>query len=357
MKILHIIHSIDKSTGGPARSVTKTCVELAKLGVSIELLVQESSNKIEVPVTDNLTINYKTMSELFLYGSKLSNKEVDLIHLQHIWSPYIEIMAFWAYHKKIPYIITPRGMLEPWIMAQNPWKKKLGMFLYQDKAIKKAAHIHVTASMEEETVRALGYTNPITIIPNGQNLSEIKKIKTNYDSKKIVFISRIHPKKGIELLLEAWQAIDTQGWTLEIAGNGEADYLETLTKLVKDLDTVQFVGEQYDEDKWDFLRSAAVMVLPTFSENFGNVVVEALAVGVPVLTTKGAPWEDLEKYNCGWWIDLSVANLIVSLQTIIQTPPQELKLMGENGLQLINEKYDIKAVAKNMYKLYNKIIR
>ncbi|MDQ5928933.1 MAG: hypothetical protein QG594_711, partial [Bacteroidota bacterium] len=198
MKVLHIVNSIDKSTGGPARSVTHTCVELAKLGVSISLITQDSLDKIDVEVTNNLTISYKTIGELFIYGSRLTKNDFDLIHLQHIWNPYIEVMAFWAHKKKIPYIITPRGMLEPWIMAHNPWKKKLGMFLYQDKAIKKAAHIHVTAFMEQQSVRNLGYTNPITIIPNGIDGSRIIGAKKSYGSKKVVFLSRIHPKKGIE---------------------------------------------------------------------------------------------------------------------------------------------------------------
>lgn len=357
MKIVHITSSIDKSFGGPARSVPQTCLELAKLGVSIELIAQDSLDKVTIPDTNNFKLSLKSYWQLFKYGSKISSQDVNLIHLQHIWTPYIYLMAFWAYKKNIPYIITPRGMLEPWIMAHNPWKKKMGLFLYQHNALKRAVHIHATAQMEKDNIRKLGYNNPITIIPNGIDLSEISSIKNSYGSKKAIFLSRIHPKKGIELLLEAWRTIDTKGWTLEIAGNGDHDYVNNLVLSAKDLTNVHFVGAKYGDDKWDFLRSADVMVLPTFSENFGIVVAEALAVGLPVITTKGTPWEDLNVHNCGWWIDLSVENLKHTLTEIFSEKTSLLKVKGENGVTLIKQKYDMKQVGIAMENLYKKILK
>jgi glycosyltransferase involved in cell wall biosynthesis len=357
MKILHITNSIDKSSGGPSRSVPQTCIELAKLGISIELVTQESADQVIIKETSHLTVEFMNVRELILYGSRMSATDIDLIHLQHIWNPYIQVMAFWAFQKKIPYIITPRGMLEPWIMAHNPWRKKIALFLYQRKAIQRAAHIHATAQMEADNIRALGFSNPVTIIPNGINLSEIKKSKTVYGTKKMVFLSRIHPKKGIELLLEAWRNSNTEGWMLEIAGNGESSYITRLSESAKDLKNVRFVGAQYGEAKWDFLRSADVMVLPTYSENFGIAVAEALVVGVPVITTYGTPWEDLETETCGWWIELSVTNLETTLLKVFQTPARELEIMGRNGRKLIAAKYDIKAVAYNTIALYQKILK
>jgi glycosyltransferase involved in cell wall biosynthesis len=356
MKILHITSSIDKSSGGPSRSVPQTCIELAKLGISIELVTQESANMVVVEESSHLTVHFRSIKELFIYGSRLSAKDIDLIHLQHIWNPYIQVMAFWAFQKKIPYIITPRGMLEPWIMANNRWKKKLALFLYQKRAIQRAAQIHATAQMEADNIKELGFSNPISIIPNGIDLSEVKKGKEQYGSKKMVFLSRIHPKKGIELLLKAWRKTDTKDWMLEIAGSGEASYVETLTQSVEDLENVCFVGTKYEESKWDFLRSADVMVLPTHSENFGIVVAEALAVGVPVITTKGTPWEDLETYQCGWWIELTVSNLKRSFEEVMRASQDQIQAMGCNGQRLVKDKYDIKAVAENMRALYQKIL-
>lgn len=356
MKVLHIVNSIDKSTGGPARSVPQTCVELAGLDIFIELITQKSSDMVDVPQKARLTVRFYSIWELFLYGSRLSPSDIDLIHLQHIWNPYIQVMAFWAYQKKIPYIITTRGMLEPWIMARNSWKKKIGMFLYQKKAIQRASYIHATALMEANHIKELGFNNPISIIPNGIDLSVIKEIKENYGTRKMVFLSRIHPKKGIELLLEAWCNSETKGWSLEIGGEGDADYMKKLISSVKEYKNIHFVGAKYDKDKWDFLRSADVMVLPTYSENFGNVIAEALVIGVPVITTTGTPWGDLETYKCGWWIDLSVANLENTLEKVFSTPAEILEVMGNQGRKLVAEKYDIKAVAKKIVDLYQKVL-
>lgn len=355
MKVIHVIASIDKSTGGPARSVPQTCIELAKLGIEIEIITQKSENPVPTPNLPNLKISFKSISQLYRYGKQLSKKNIDLIHIQHIWTPYVNVMGYWAKKKKIPYLITPRGMLEPWIMNRNPWKKKLAMLLYQNKIIENANHLHVTALMEQENIERLGYSNPMTIIPNGIDLSEVKKVKTNYGSKKMVFLSRIHPKKGIELLLETWGNLKTEGWTLEIAGNGDHIYVEELRRQADKLKDVKFVGSKYGEDKWDFIRSADVMILPTYSENFGIVVAEALAVGVPVITTKGTPWQDLEMHNCGWWIDLSIGNLQKTLNEVIQLPKEKIKRKGENGIELIQSKYRIEAVAKDVENLYSEV--
>ena len=157
-------------------------------------------------------------------------------------------------------------------------------------------------------------------------------------------------------MLEAWRNCDTKGWTLEIAGNGEENYISNLKLNAQDLRNVHFVGAKYGEEKWEFLRSADVMVLPTHSENFGIVVAEALAMGVPVITTTGTPWEDLHTYECGWWIELSALNLKGILKKVMYSPPEKIRTMGINGKRLIKDKYDIKAVARNITDLYIKLM-
>ncbi len=228
MKVLHIIGSIDKSDGGPSRSVPQICEQVSQLGVEIELITRRSAHPIKVNTSKTFKLSFCSLKQLLLLGLSLSKKEVSLIHLQHVWHPYIHIMARIARLKGIPYIITPRGMLEPWIMNRNPWKKKLAMFLYQRRDLRKASAIHTTCQAETVSVRQLGLTNPITVIPNGVDLSTVPHAKTDYGTKKVVFLSRIHVKKGIELLLEAWKSLNAKDWTLEIAGEGDARYIAEL---------------------------------------------------------------------------------------------------------------------------------
>lgn len=357
MKVIHFIASIDKTGGGTTEYIRLLGNALTK---NTELIIASGKSENPITIKGVKVVFFDTritawFSMMHAFDTFLKLEQPDLIHINGIWSP-----QNWGFQKAsqmlgIEVVLSPHGMLEPWILADNPWKKKLGLFLYQRKAIQRAAHLHATAQMEAENIKALGFSNPITIIPNGIDLGEVKKIKTSYGTKKIVFLSRIHPKKGIELLLQAWRSIDTKGWTLEIAGNGEDSYIASLSQSAQDLENVSFVGPQYGEAKWDFLRSADVMVLPTYSENFGIVVAEALAVGVPVITTQGTPWEDLEHSNCGWWIDLSAGHLETSLLKAMDTSIQELQVMGSKGRKLIEEKYDIQAVASNMTELYKKI--
>ncbi len=358
MKVLQIIASLDESTGGPARSVPQTCVELAKLGVEIEIICQPSPNPASIPELPNLKVRFLTYHELFAFSKKLNPAEVDLIHLQHIWTPYISIIARAARKKRIPYIITPRGMLEPWIMVRHPWKKKLAMALYQRNDIRRAALLHATAEMEKKNIRKLGFTNEIVEIPNGIDLSKVPPPKTTYGSKKVVFLSRIHPKKGIELLLEAWKQLQPNSWNLEIAGNGEPAYVKYLQKKIEreQISGVKLVDPQYGEAKWNFLKSADLFVLPTYSENFGIVIAEALAIGVPVITTTGTPWQELDTHNCGWWIELTLKNLKTVLLEGTNTPPTALRLMGDHGTKLIQENYGITVVAENIHRVYHKII-
>lgn len=358
MKVIHYIESIDKKAGGTTEymrllgNALKSNIELVvATGISNSPIAMDG---IKVQFFDSKVLRW--FSLLNEFRSFLKKENPAIVHINGIWSP-----QNWGFQKVaqdlgIKVVLSPHGMLEPWILAHNPWKKKIGLFLYQNKAIRSADHLHVTALMEKESIRNLGYTNELTIIPNGIDLSETKKKKEFYGSKKVIFLSRIHPKKGIELLLEAWRNSDTEGWSLEIAGNGDANYIRSLTESAHDIKNVHFVGAKYGEEKWDFLRSADIMVLPTHSENFGIVVAEALAVGVPVITTKGTPWEDLNIHHCGWWIDLSVASLSNTLRTVFLTDTFELKELGKNGIRLIEDKYNIEQIGNDIKKLYQKIL-
>lgn len=357
MKVIHYIASIDKLGGGTTEYMRLLSSAL-KNDISLCIATGISDNPIAikgVPVkffNNSIFRWYYLMNEYRIF---LKNEKPNIVHINGIWSP-----LNWGFQKvaqelKIKVVLSPHGMLESWILQRNPLKKKIALFLFQNDAIKNVNHIHSTAQMEKDSIRKLGFNNEIIIIPNGIDWSEINQVKTSYGSKKIIFLSRIHPKKGIELLLEAWRNCNTQGWILEIAGNGDAAYNESLSRSAQDLKNVHFVGAIYEEAKWNFLRSADVMVLPTYSENFGIVIAEALAVGVPVITTQGTPWEDLEIHQCGWWIDLSVANLENALVKVFNTPAKVLETMGKNGRKLIEEKYDIKHIGKSMVEFYNTI--
>ncbi|WP_262148712.1 glycosyltransferase [Chryseobacterium foetidum] len=369
MKVIHCISSIDETTGGPARSITVLVDSLAMSNKIkyIDLLTLESSNPLYKKF-ENKKINLKFLEPSFLDYSKtlnieLQKKDADLYHGHGIWNLPIHQMAKSARKKSKPYIISVRGMLEPWSMQQNRHKKKLAMILYQHQDLKSATCLHATGQMEVDSIRNLGYKNPIAKIPNGINLDDYpKKEYHNKTNKTILFLSRIHPKKGIEILIEAWQLLDEsikENWKIKIAGNGDQAYINKLKQEIdskKLADKIDIIGSKFGTEKLESYHNADLFVLPTYSENFGIVVAEALSCGIPVITTKGTPWIDLKDYKAGAWIDVGVDSLRTTLEEFLQKDSSELEQMGKNGRRLVEDKYSIESVGKQFLELYDWII-
>ena len=171
----------------------------------------------------------------------------------------------------IPYIVTPRGMFEPWSLTQKKWKKKLAWWLYQGEDVKKAACVYTTAEMEAQHIRDLGVKTPTAVIPNGIEIDGYPCRKSAENVKKqILFLSRIHEKKGIELLLKAWKRIhsDYLDWQLLVVGNGEAEYIHSLEMKVESLelkDSIKILPPVFGEAKIKVYQESALFCLPSYS--------------------------------------------------------------------------------------------
>lgn len=364
-KIIHCISSIDVSYGGPARSMPSICIAMKKNGVECLVVTKESKNPNSQKLLENgIPVIYKKeesyfSSTNFLDGLDISNS---IVHIQNIWDMSLHKVANFCKKNRIPYLISPRGMLEPWALRQKYLKKKLALSLYQKIDLENSSCVHATAESEMLHIRDLGIKAPIAIIPNGINVSSypLKDYKFTQEKKRLLFLSRIHPKKGIDLLFEAWSLIPTgvkADWELVIAGEGDSSYsIEDLNNLIKERYgslNVSIIGPQYGEQKLLCYHSANVFVLPTYSENFGMVIAEAMCCGVPVITTKGTPWREIEEKKLGWYIDLSVENLKNALEDAMNKSNSELEDMGRRSREHILENYSIDAVASKYKDLYS----
>lgn len=362
MKVIHFIASIDKSGGGTTSYMQLLAEELRHYA-EVKIATIKSENPVEIPHVDVAffefsLFNRKSFSQKV--KAYLIAQQPDLVHLNGIWNPEVWFFQKEAQKLGIKIVLSPHGMLEPYILNRNPLKKKLALFLYQHKSIKKAEYIHATAQAELDNIQKLGYQNKNFIVPNGIKIADIKpKESYNSDHKHFLFLSRVHPKKGIDLLIEAVHQMAAQNFKITIAGNGDESYVKELEALAKNKNVAHlfdFVGPVYGEDKRKLYLSADVFVLPTYSENFGIVIAESLIYGVPVITTQGTPWGEIADHNCGWWIDLTIENLKNTLIEALQTSHQELAFMGSRGRHLIQSKYDIVKVAKDISDEYKKIV-
>ncbi len=272
-------------------------------------------------------------------------------------------------------------MLEPWSLKAKWLKKRIARFLYQDRDLKKAAALHATAASEAEQFRKLGLKNPIIVSPNGVSLpreGEVSKSKVEVEQRgerfrRVLFVSRMHAKKGVLELVEAWAKVKPQGWQCELVytlnGDEERAYEARVKARIGELgmpcgtemrSNSDFIltGPLNDDAKWTAYARADLFVLPTYSENFGIVVAEALWAGLPVITTKGTPWQELVERRCGWWIDLPPKeSLVAALREATSLPRETLREMGERGHRLVEEKYQWPAIGRQMARAYENVIK
>lgn len=375
MKVFHVISSISRQGGGPSRSSQGLVAGLCAAGVEAWLMTLRHGESPWIKGVDKF-VNGGSFEEA------LTRIKPDIVHLHGIWQYEMHRCAAICRRRKIPYIIAPRGMLEPWSLRAKWLKKRIARFLYQDKDLKCAAALHATAESEAEQFRKLGFRNPVVISPNGVNVPDKSAVVSRQSlaqgKKRVLFVSRMHPKKGVLELVEAWgrlvvsrQSSVVSGWECElvytVSGELEKEYEAKVKARVKELgldDQFIFTGALNDDEKWKAYGRADLFVLPTYSENFGIVVAEALWAGVPVITTKGTPWSELEEYKCGKWIDLPAEGsnpstweaLDEALGSVMLMSDAECGEMGKCGRKLVEEKYTWDAVCSAMINGYKEIL-
>jgi len=334
--------------------------ELGGVSSSMAILYQNLlSNKVDVKVGVSKSASLRGYSDfennkIKLYYAKelIKLKQVEIVHNNGIWTRFSYTVMRNSFRNRIKTIQSVHGMLEPWSLSQGKFKKKLALFVYQKKILENADLIHASTLDEVGAIRATGIKNKIAVIPNGIDIQSPLKIN-NKKPYKLLFLSRIHRKKGIELLLEALSCFRYK-FELVIAGSGDSIYIAKLKKDVERLGLtgmVSFVGYVSGKKKEDLFISSDFFVLPTYSENFGNVIAEALKYGKPVITTNKTPWSEVETQMCGYITTPAALSIITALKSVSELSSDEYADMQKNAFNL-GKKYDIDAVGKKYINVY-----
>jgi glycosyltransferase involved in cell wall biosynthesis len=375
LRVAHVIAGLEAVHGGPSYSVPRLCRALTAARVEVTLLSvttaqSQSSARSEVyrdlrfmqdhagvPVLRKL----RRSSRLF-HALHHAVVELDLVHSHGLWlMPNVDAARVAARAQRA-LVVSPRGMLSPAALAFSRTRKRLFWHALQGPAMRRAACLHATSVQEYDEIRAFGLPTPVAVIPNGIDLPEQTQAPArNAGAQRTVLsLGRIHPKKGLDLLLRAWAAVEPRypNWRLLIAGPDEAGHAEALRGLAKRLGLLRVAveGPVYDDAKWEVYRAADLFVLPSRNENFGLTVSEALAAGTPVISTRGAPWSRLEDKGCGWWVDRDIEALSAALEIAMALPPSTLQRMGEKGCAWMAHEFSWERAAQDMLAVYRWLV-
>lgn len=297
----------------------------------------------------------------------LTFKGFDLIHLHGLWQFPSKVAYDISKGTGAPRVISPHGMLDPWALRRSSRKKLLARWLWENANVRTAQCLHALSEAEYRAIREFGGRGPVAVIPNGVTLTEDTGDTRDpapeaWRGKRILlYLSRIHPKKGLAPLLDAWHDIGTarQGWKLVIAGPDEVGHLAELTTLTDRLaiaDDVLFPGPVYGNVKESWFRRADAFVLPSFSEGFPMAVLEAMAHSLPVVLTPYCNLPAAEFSGATLVAEPAPQSLGGTLRQLVALTDPERQEMGKAGRTIVGESYRWDLIAGRMKAVYEWLI-
>ena len=377
MKILHVVPALHKSGGGPSESVPMTAMAQLRAGLDVGIAFYEcgemSEKAKEAEQVGVKLIRFRGSRTRFnpvAFSWDLVRrfedvaKDYDVIHTHVQWMFPIWWAAHVARKLKKPLVMMPRGSFAPERLRESAWKKKLVGWLDR-RAAHDTSAVWATSESEAEEIRAYVPGAKVEVFPIGLDVEKCQVERRGEGEKfgggerTLLYLSRISPIKGLDLLAEAWSRIQSD-WKLLIVGPDDRGYSVEIKKVFAakcPAGSYEFRGPVYGDEKFKLLASADAFVLPTRNENWGIAVAEAMASGLPVICTKGAPWSCLETEKAGWWTDVSVEGLERALRELMSLDDGELRSRGQLARRWVEANLDWSVIARRMQTSYERIVR
>ncbi|SRR6266545_75845 len=389
MKVLHVIPSISVQDGGPSQAILPMCRALREQGVDLLLATTNDGSSVEngTELQYGQIGNYKGQPTIFFpsqigasfkysrpFAQWLNNNvaKYDLVHIHAVFNHACIAAARACRRHDVPYIVRPLGTLDPWSMTQKNWRKKIFWHGGIKRMLNSAAAVQYTAKAEQEATEGLLGLNHGVVVPLGvdaQLTSEAvsaqllsQKFPSLVRDPYVLVLSRLFPTKGLDVLLQAFLSLLKQSefekWHLVLAGEGPSEYVARLKRLAQEAnasDHVLFSGWLHGETKNVVLRNASLLALPSYHENFGLCVVEAMACGVPVLVSPHvnlAP--EVQAAGAGWVVAVDGNSLEAALAGAMASEEERLR-RGEAG-RLLSARYTWPAIAGMLSDVYRGVL-
>lgn len=385
MKVLMVTPAIGEIYGGPSKSVVELVSALGQQGLEIDLIATSAngSESLDVPLNtwisekfyriryfpywkiQDYKISFSITCWLFNYVSNY-----DIVHTNAIFS-YVNLPAYWAcrWHR-VPYVIAPRGMLAPWALSYKSSKKRIYYNFLEKPALNSASTIQVLAHAEERGIELLGLKSPCVVIPNGIHRQDFEYLPTPeifyrkfpelYNLTLILFLGRIDPKKGLDLLALAFAKVRSQfpQTHLIVAGPDNINFLPTVQNYFAQagcLDAVTFTGMLTGKLKYSALSAAQVYVSPSYSEGFSMSVLEAMAAGLPCVITTGCNFPEAAATRSAHVVNIDAEEIANALIQCLKNP-KAAKKMGDLARSFILKEYSWEQISWKTINLYKHLI-
>ncbi|MDZ8188193.1 MAG: glycosyltransferase [Nostoc sp. ChiSLP02] len=389
MKILHIIPSVASVRGGPSQAVLETVKALRNQGVAAEIATTNDNGNDLLDVPLKQCIEYKQVPiwffsrfspqvnfiREFAFSSQLTwwlwqnAGNYDLLHVHAIFSYASTVAMAIARIKNIPYIVRPLGQLCEWSLQQSARKKQIYLQSIERANLNHAQALHLTSQQEQQEVADLGLRVPSFVLPHGLLIPEPvanarhrlrQYLNLPADEPVILFLSRLHPKKGLDYLIKALGKLSDRRFSFVLAGSGTKEYeaeIESLLVKTGIRHRTYLPGFVAGETKNLFIQGSDLFALTSHSENFGVAVLEALAVGVPVLLTPGVALASVVQQNqLGYIAQMDVSAIAEAIDRYLSHPQVGIE-MGDRARQLVLENYTWNRIAKNLMDIYTKLLK